>query len=117
MEKSNYKEWLVDFNGRIIKVTNWWGWEMEKFTIKRGYKGSADLYLDGDHLDQNTDMISNPKKAFLTKYEVSDDIKSIEVFAAGAFKIKMSIMVNGKIILQDKLSLIDRLVNTFFSKK
>ena len=27
MEKSNYKEWLVDFNGKIIKVSNWWNWE------------------------------------------------------------------------------------------
>ena len=105
MEKSNYKEWSVDFNGKIIKVSNWWNQEM---------KGSADLYLDDEHLDQNTDMIANPKKVLLSKYEVSDDIKSIEGFAAGAFKIKISIMVNGDIVLQDKLSLIDRFTNTFF---
>ena len=39
MDKSNYKEWLVDFNGKIIKVSNWWNWEG---------KGSADLYLDNE---------------------------------------------------------------------
>ena len=39
MEKSNYKEWSVDFNGKIIKVSNWWNWEG---------KSSADLYLDND---------------------------------------------------------------------
>ena len=65
-EKSNYKEWSVDFNGKIIKVSNWWNQEM---------KGSADLYLDDEHLDQNTDMIANLKKVLLSKYEVSDDIK------------------------------------------
>ncbi len=108
MEKSNYKEWSVNFNGKIIKVSNWWNWEM---------KGSADLYLDDEHLDKNTDMVANPKKALLSKYEVSDDIKSIEVFAAGAFKIKISIMVNGDIVLADKLSLIDRFANIFFFKK
>ena len=27
MEKSNYKEWSVDFNGKTIKVSNWWNWE------------------------------------------------------------------------------------------
>ena len=80
-------------------------------------KGSADLYLDDEHLDKNTDMVANPKKPLLSKYEVSDDIKSIEVFAAGAFKIKISIMVNGDIVLADKLSLIDRFTNIFFSKK
>ena len=110
MEKSNYKEWLVNFNGRTIKVSNWWKW---------GWKmvGSADLYLNDEHLDQNTDIIANPKKALLTKYDVSEDIKSIEVFAAGVFTMKISIMVNGEIVLKDSLSLIDRFANIFFSKK
>jgi len=97
MEKSNYKEWSVDFNGKIIKVSNWWNWEG---------KGSADLYLDDEHLDQNTDMLVNPNEAMLSKSEVSDDIKSIEVFSAGVFSVKLSIMVNGVAVLQDKLSLL-----------
>ena len=108
MEKSNYKEWSVDFNGKTIKVSNWWNWEG---------MGSADLYLDDIHLDQNTEMLVNPNKAMLSKSEVSDDIKSIEVFSAGSFSIKLSIMVNGIVVLQDKLSLLDRFVKTFFSKK
>ena len=108
MKKSNYKEWSVDFNGKTIKVSNWWNWEG---------KGSADLYLDNEHLDQNTEMLVNPNKAMLSKSEVSDDIKSIEVFSAGSFSIKLSIMVNGIVVLQDKLSLLDRFVKTFFSKK
>ena len=108
MEKSNYKEWLVDFNGKIIKVSNWWNWEG---------KSSADLYLDNEHLDQNTDMLANPNKAMLYKTEVSDEIKSIEVFAAGTFSVKLSIMVNGIVVLQDKLTSLDRFAKTFFSKK
>ena len=108
MEKSNYKEWSVDFNGKTIKVSNWWNWEGT---------GSADLYLDDIHLDQNTEMLVNPNKAMLSKSEVSDDIKSIEVFSAGSFSIKLSIMVNGIVVLQDKLSLFDRFVKTFFPKK
>ena len=108
MEKSNYKEWSVDFNGKTIKVSNWWNWEGT---------GSADLYLDDIHLDQNTEMLVNPNKAMLSKSEFSDDIKSIEVFSAGSFSIKLSIMVNGIAVLQDKLSLLDRFVKTFFPKK
>ena len=107
MKESNYKEWSVNFNGKTIKVSNWWDWKM---------KGSADLYLDDEHLDRNTDMIANPKKVLLSKYEVSDEIKSIEVFAAGAFKIKIAIIVNGDVVLKDKLSLIDRFANIFFLK-
>ena len=108
MEKSNYKEWSFGFNGKTIKVSNWWNWEG---------KGSADLYLDNEHLDQNTEMLVNPNKAMLSKSEFSDDIKSIEVFSAGSFSIKLSIMVNGIVVLQDELSLLDRFVKTFFSKK
>ena len=108
MEKSNYKEWSVNFNGKTIKVSNWWNWEG---------KGAADLYLDNEHLDRNTDMLVNPNKAMLAKSEVCDDIKSIEVFLAGFFSVKLSIMVNGVVVLQDKLSLLDRFAKTFFSKK
>ncbi len=108
MEKSNYKEWSVDFNGKIIKVSNWWNWEG---------KCSADLYLDNKHLDQNTNIFVNPNKAMLSKSEVSEDIESIEVFAAGFLSIKLSIMVNGVVVLQDKLSLLDRFAKSFFSKK
>ena len=107
MEKSHYKEWSVDFNGKTIKVSNWWNWDGT---------GSADLYLNGEHLDQCTDMLVNPNKAMLSKREVSADIKSIEVFLAGFFSPKLSMMVNGVVVLQDKLSLIDRFAKTFFSK-
>tara|TARA_Y100001958_G_C21172111_1_gene503678 strand:- start:899 stop:1249 length:351 start_codon:yes stop_codon:yes gene_type:complete len=108
MEESNYKEWSVDFNGKIIKVSNWWNWEG---------KCSADLYLDNEHLHQNTDILVNPNKAMLFKSDVSDDIKSIEVFSAGLFSVKLLIMVNGVVVLQDKLSLLDRFAKSFFSKK
>ena len=46
------------------------------------------LYLDDKHLDQNADAFVNPQKVFLSKYDVSDDIKSIEVFASGFLKLK-----------------------------
>ena len=107
MNKPNYQEWKVDFKERTIRVSNWWNWEM---------KGSADLYLDDEHLDKNTDMLANPKKVLLSKYEVSENIKSIEVYAAGVFKVKISILVNGNVVLADQLSLIDRFAKNFFSK-
>ena len=108
MNKSHYKEWKVEYKGQEIKVTNWWNWNME---------GSADLFIDDEHVDQNTDMIADPNLPLLTKNEFSEDIKSIEVFVSGVSKIKISIMVNGKNVFQDKLSIIDRLINKVFRKK
>lgn len=88
----NLEERTVDFNGREIKVSNWWSWKMD---------GAADLYLDGEHLDQNTDKIATGRKVLLSKYDVSEDIKSIEVYASFFFKLKLKILVNGNIIYQD----------------
>ena len=90
--KPNLDERTVDFNGREIKVSNWWSWKMD---------GAADLYLDGKHLDQNTDKIVTGRKVLLSKYDVSEDIKSIEVYASFFFKLKLKILVNGNIIHQD----------------
>ena len=91
-EKPNLDERTVDFNGREIKVSNWWSWKMD---------GAADLYLDGEHLDQNTDKVATGRKVLLSKYDVSEDIKSIEVYASYFFKLKLKILVNGNIIHQD----------------
>lgn len=90
--KPNLDERTVDFNGREIKVSNWWSWKMD---------GAADLYLDGEHLDQNTDKVATGRKVLLSKYDVSEDIKSIEVYASFFFKLKLKILVNGNIIYQD----------------
>ena len=92
-DKPNLQELTVDFNEKEIKVSNWWNW--------RG-QGTADLYLDGEHLDQNTSKFVTGKKVLLSKYDVSEDIKSIEVYATYFFKLKLKILVNGNIIYQDK---------------
>jgi len=88
----NLEERTVDFNGREIKVSNWWNWKLQ---------GAADLYLDGEHLDQNKKKTADGKKIFLSKYDVSEDIKSIEVYVSYFFKLKFKILVNGNIIHQD----------------
>ncbi len=90
--KPNLEERTVEFNGREIKVSNWYNWRLQ---------GSADLYLDGEHLDQNNDKFATGKKVFLSKYDVSEDIKSIEVYVSFFFKLKLKILVNGNIIHQD----------------
>ena len=91
-DKPNLQELTVDFNEKEIKVSNWWNW--------RG-QGTADLYLDGEHLDQNTSKFVTGKKVLLSKYDVTEDIKSIEVYATYFFKLKLKILVNGNIVYQD----------------
>ena len=92
IDKPNLQERTVDFNGKEIKVTNWWNW--------RG-QGAADLYLDGEHLDQDTSKVATGKKVLLSNYDYSDEIKSIEVYASYFFKLKLKILVNGNIVHKD----------------
>ena len=91
-ETPNLQECTIQFKGKEIKVTNWWNWKLQ---------GSADLYLDGEHLDKNTDKYANPKKILLSKYDYSDEIKSIEVYASYFFKLKLKVLVNGNIVYKD----------------
>ena len=91
-ETPNLQKCTIEFKGKEIKVTNWWNWKLQ---------GSADLYLDGEHLDKNTDQIANPKKILLSKYDYSDEIKSIEVYTSYFFKLKLKVLVNGNIVHKD----------------
>ena len=81
--KPNLEERTVDYNGKEIKVSNWWNWKLQ---------GAADLYLDGEHLDQNKDKIALGRKVFLSKYNISEDIESIEVYVSFLFKLKSLII-------------------------
>ena len=107
MATSFYKEWTVDVGGRTIKVTNSFDFKLNT---------SADLYLDEVHLDRSTKKVANPNKPILSKTEVADGIDSIEVYAAGVFEPKVSILVNGKVVFADKLGWLDRIVNSLSPK-
>ena len=99
MEKKNLKKWEMVFGDHTILITNWWNWNMT---------GSADLYIDGQHLDQSTEMLPDTKKPMLKHNGFSESIQSIEVFVAGAFSVKISVLVNGETIFNDPLNVIDK---------
>lgn len=107
MNKSHYKEWKVEYKGQEIKVTNWWNWNRES---------SADLFINDKHVDKYDEVLANPNISVLNVNQYSEDIKTLKVYFAGAFKIKVLIMVNGENVFQDKLSIIDRLANKVFPK-
>ncbi|SVC12722.1 uncharacterized protein METZ01_LOCUS265576 [marine metagenome] len=107
MNKSHYKEWKVEYKGQEIKVTNWWSWSRES---------SADLFINDKHVDRCDEVLANPNISVLNVNQYSEDIKTLKVYFAGAFIIKVLIMVNGENVFQDKLSTIDRLVNKVFPK-
>lgn len=99
-KKPNLKQWEINYQDHNILISNWWGWDL---------KGSSDLYVDGQHLNQNTSMVPDTSKPFLKSYKFSNNIDSIEVYIGGFFSVKISVLVNGENIYQDQLNIIDRL--------
>jgi hypothetical protein len=95
-EKPNFQEWVIDHDGRTIRVTNWYS--------LRYLVGEATLSIDGMEMDSSRALTFSPKKPLLTS-------ENIEVFFAGAFSIKASVTEHGEVIYRDQLSLADKLAN------
>ena len=54
-------------------------------------------------------VIPEGKKPIVSITRVNDRIRFLNIYAAGVFKTKISIEVNGNFIYQDKLNMFDRL--------
>ena len=107
MNKLHYKEWKVEYMGQEIKVTNWWNWDGES---------SADLFINDKHVDKYDEKLANPNISVLNANKYSEEIQTLKVYFAGVFKIKVLIKVNGENVFQDKLNIIDKLLNKVFPK-
>jgi hypothetical protein len=99
-KKPNLKQWNIPYKKHNILISNWWGWDL---------KGSADLYIDDQHLDQDTSIVAETNEPLLKTNNFSDDISSVEVYVAGLFAVKISVLVNGENIYSDPLNMLDRL--------
>ena len=99
-KKPNFKQWNINYKNHDILISNWWGWNL---------KGSADLYIDDQHLDQDTSIVAETNRPLLKTSNFSDNISSLEVYVAGLFSVKISVLVNGVNIYSDPLNMLDRL--------
>ena len=99
-KKPNFKQWNINYKNHDILISNWWGWDL---------KGSADLYIDDQHLDQDSSIVAETNRPLLKTSNFSDNISSLEVYVAGLFSVKISVLVNGVNIYSDPLNMIDRL--------
>ena len=90
----------INYKNHDILISNWWGWDL---------KGSADLYIDDQHLDQDSSIVAETNRPLLKTSNFSDNISSLEVYVAGLFSVKISVLVNGVNIYSDPLNMLDRL--------
>ncbi len=86
------KEWIGEFQGHSICVTNSWF-------------GGAKLSVDGECRDTNNKMFANPEIAALsTRLEKGKaDSPLVEVFVSTVLSVKVKICVDGKQIAGDAL--------------
>lgn len=84
------KEWIADYNGHQIRVTNAWF-------------GGAKLYVDGDCRDTSNELVASPSRPTLSALisEADGSRATVEVFIESRWTVKAKICVNGKQIAGD----------------
>lgn len=104
---SGFGEWTVDVKNRNIRVTI----EPALFSY------NSKLYVDNELVDHKERLKPKSKyHVFLSKSELSEDLKSIRVFFTTDDFPKVSIVVNGEVVLKDELGIFD-LHSDFVSKR
>ena len=110
MTRPNHKEWTINHEGIEIRVTSWFMWAGQF---------SAKLFIGGRLLDtlaidqsasndiKNILDLVDPDTPILRAKNVSEGISNLEVYSGGAFKRKISIMVDHENVYRDKLSFFD----------
>ena len=93
---SGFGEWTVDVKNRNIRVTI----EPALFSY------NSKLYVDNELVDHKERLKPKSKyDVFLLKSDLSEDLKSIRVFFTTDDFPKVSIVVNGEVVLKDEMSL------------
>ena len=80
------KEWVADFQGHSIRVTNTW-------------LGGTKLYIDGNCRDTNNDMfaVSSTKVRLTARIDSSNPTSAlVEVFFKAILAVNAKICVDGK---------------------
>ena len=95
-------EWNIEYESHHIKVTCWYDYREEPF------KGGGELLVDEEIIDSWGLLIPEGDKPIVSVNRVNDKIRFLNIYAAGAFKPKLSVEVNGTVIYQDKLNMFDR---------
>jgi hypothetical protein len=95
---SGFGEWTVDVKNRNIRVTI----EPALFSY------NSKLYVDNELVDHKERLKPKSKyHVFLSKSDLSEDLKSIRVFFTTDDFPKVSIVVNGEVVLKDELGIFD----------
>ena len=95
---SGFREWTVDVKNRNISVTI----EPALFSY------NSKLYVDNELVDHKERLKPKSKyHVFLSKSDLSEDLKSIRVFFTTDDFPKVSIVVNGEVVLKDELGIFD----------
>ena len=94
--------WSIKYKSHQIEIKSKYD-----FTVNPP-KGSGNLLVDKNSISSWGLLLPLPDKPFVCVSNISEEIQSIEIYGAGAFRTKLSIKVNDEFIYQDNLNIIDR---------
>ena len=64
-KKPNFKQWNINYKNHDILISTLWGWDL---------KGSADLYIADQLLDQDSSIVDETNTPLLQNFNFSDNI-------------------------------------------
>ena len=94
--------WSIKYKSHQIEIKNKYDFTVNPPT------GSGNLLVDNNSISSWGLLLPLPNKPFVCVSDISEEIQSIEIYGAGAFRTKLSIKVNDEFIYQDNLNIIDR---------
>ena len=94
--------WSIKYKSHQIEIKSKYDFTLNPPT------GSGNLLVDNNSISSWGLLLPLPNKPFVCVSDISEEIQSIEIYGAGAFRTKLSIKVNDEFIYQDNLNIIDR---------
>ena len=101
MSKKNLT-WMIKYKSHQIEIQNNYD-----FTVNPP-KGGGKLLIDEREAQTWELILPLPTKPFVSVDGISEEIYSIKLYGAGAFRTKLSVEVNNEFIYQDKLNVFDK---------
>ena len=94
--------WTIKYKSHQIEIQNNYD-----FTVNPP-KGGGKLLIDDREVQTWELILPLPTKPFVLIDGISEEIYSIKLYGAGAFRTKLSVEVNNEFIYQDKLNIFDK---------
>ena len=94
--------WIIKYKSHRIEI------QYNYDFTRKPPEGDGKLFIDEREAQTWGLILPLPTKPFVSIDGISEEIYSIKLYGAGAFRTKLSVEINNEFIYQDKLNIFDK---------